>query len=93
MVGFFRSEKKGAAAAPPKDEWEPVLRNAVAVKDHPRLTVWSHALPAGRNQLDFGQGAFVVLGFISKSAQPQPRMVFFPNDVQSGRPDLDWLFE
>jgi hypothetical protein len=93
LVGFFRSEKKGAAAAPPKDEWEPILRNAVVVKDHPRLTVWSHALPAGRNEIDFGQGAFVVLGFISKNAQPQPRMVFFPNDLQSGRPDLDWLFE
>jgi hypothetical protein len=93
LVGFFRSSRKNAAAAPPRDEWEPVLRNAVAAGDHPGLTVFSHHLPAGRNGLDFGRGAFVVLGFIRKDAQPEPRMVFFGKAGSQARVDLDWLFE
>lgn len=93
LVGFFRSEKKGAAAAPPKDEWEPILRNALSAPGQPVFTVWSHALPKGRNELDFGRGAYVVLGFIKKEAQPEPRMVFFSEADAKQRPDLDWLFE
>lgn len=92
LVGFFRSSKKGAAAAPPRDEWSPLLRNALAAGEHPGLTVWSHALPAGKNDLDLGSGAYVVLGFVKKDAPLEPRMVFFPGAAQS-RPDLDWLFE
>jgi hypothetical protein len=93
LAGFFRSEKKGAAATPPKDEWEPILRNAVEAAGNPAFTVWSHALPAGRNALDFGQGGYIVLGFIKKDAQPEPRMVFFSDASAQKRPDLDWLFE
>lgn len=93
LVGFFRSEKRGAAAAPPKDEWEPILRNGIAVEGQPGFTVYSHALPAGKSGLDFGHGAYVVLGFIKRDAQPEPRMVFFSQAAASQRPDLDWLFE
>ncbi len=88
LVGFFRSEKRNAAAAPPRDEWEPILRNAVEIEGHPALTVYAHSLPPGRSNLDFGPGAYVVLGFVKGTAQPVPRMVFF-----GPRPDLDWLFE
>jgi hypothetical protein len=55
--------------------------------------VYSHALPAGKSGLDFGHGAYVVLGFIKRDAQPEPRMVFFSQAAASQRPDLDWLFE
>ncbi len=93
LVGFFHSEKKGAAAAPPKDEWEPILRNGIAAARYPGFTVWSHALPAGRNELDFGRGAYVVLGFVKPEAQLESRMVFFSDAGGKQRPDLDWLFE
>jgi hypothetical protein len=93
LVGFFRSEKRGAAAAPPKDEWEPILRNGISVAGHPGFTVYSHALPAGKSGLDFGRGAYVILGFIKRDAQPEPRMVFFSQTAANQRPDLDWLFE
>ena len=88
LVGFFKSERRNAAAAPPKDEWEPLLRNAVEIEGHPTLTVYARALPPGRNSLDFGPGAFAVLGFVKNSTHLAPRMVFF-----GPRPDLDWLFE
>ena len=93
LVGFFRSEKKGAAAAPPKDEWEAVLRNGIEVNGQPGFVVWSHALPKGRSELDFGRGGYVVLGFIKREAQPEPRMVFYSQADARRRVDLDWLFE
>lgn len=37
LVGFFNSSKKHAAAAPPKDEWSPVLFNAVVAANLPPL--------------------------------------------------------
>jgi hypothetical protein len=92
LVGFFHSEKKNAAAAPPQDEWEPILHNALISGSQPAFTVYSHALPHGRSELDFGHGAYVVLGFITKDAQPEPRVVFLPKRA-AGRADLDWLFE
>jgi hypothetical protein len=92
LVGFFRTPRRGAAANPPRDEWSPVLRNALSAGAHPAFTVWSHALPGGRNDLDLGPGAYVVLGFVKKDAPLEPRMVFLAGAAQS-RPDLDWLFE
>jgi hypothetical protein len=92
LVGFFKSSGR-SAASPPADEWSPVLRNGVAAGTHPGLTVWSHALPAGRNDLDLGRGAYVVLGFVRQDAPLEPRMVFFAGTAAQSRPDLDWLFE
>ena len=93
LVGFFRSSKKGAAAQPPPNEWEPILRSSLVAGSHPGLTVYSAQMPAGRNELDFGGGAFVVLGFIQRDAQPVPRMVFFSQPAAGVQADLDWLFE
>jgi hypothetical protein len=92
LVGFFRSQRSRAAAAPPRDEWGPVLFNGVSAAGHAPFTVYSHALPAGRSDLDFGPGAYVVFGFIPRSAQPEPRVVF-PGGGAQARADLDWLFE
>ena len=92
LVGFFKSEKRNAAAEAPKDEWEAVLHNAVIVEGQPAFTVYSHALPKGRSQLDFGRGAYVVLGFIKKDAQLEARVVYLTKSA-NGRVDLDWLFE
>jgi hypothetical protein len=93
LVGLFRSSKKGVAAQPPPNEWEPILRSALVAGGHPSLIVYSAQMPAGKNELDFGGGAFVVLGFIKRDAQPVPRMVFFSQSATGVRADLDWLFE
>jgi hypothetical protein len=93
LVGFFRGSMKSVAAYPPPNEWEPILRSAVLAGSHPVLTVYSAQLPAGRNELNFGGGAFTVLGFIKRDAQPMPRMVFYSEAGTSTRADLDWLFE
>lgn len=91
LVGFFRG-RRGEAAEPPRDEWNPVLRDGVIVPGHPRLTVYAHQLPPGANDLDLGKGAYVVLGFVRRDADLQPRIVFF-SDAAGSRANLDWLFE
>lgn len=93
LVGFYRSSKKDRSAAPPVDEWNPVLHNAVTSAKTPAFTVYAYALPVGENDLDFGRGAYVVFGFIKKDVQLQPRMVFFSGPDRTRHPDLDWLFE
>lgn len=93
LVGLFRGRtgRRRDAAQAPADEWEPVLRDAVVVPGRPWLTVWTHKLPAGRNELDLGKGAYVILGFVKRDAELEPRLVFRSGD--QGRADLDWLFE
>jgi len=93
LVGFFHSEKRGAAAVPPANEWEPILRNGIEAGKYAGFTVWSHALPVGKSQLDFGRGAYVVLGFVRRDTPLESRMVFFGEGGAIRRPDLDWLFE
>jgi hypothetical protein len=52
--------------------------------------VWTKALPAGRNDLDLGKGAYVVVGFIPEDAKVTPHLNFA---AAGGPPNLDWLFE
>jgi hypothetical protein len=95
LVGFYRGNKKDRSAKPPADEWNPTYRNGVLSSGTPPITVWVHALPKGDNDLDFGKGAYVVLGFTKKDAEPEPRIVFAGNaNISISEPGgLDWLFE
>ena len=93
LVGFFPNSRRTPAASPPKDEWNPVLFNAKIaqpdLRDFSSMIVYAHELPAGRNDLDFGKGAYVVLGFVKQNTRLEPRMIASPG----GRASLDWLFE
>jgi hypothetical protein len=89
LVAFFHSPRRNAAAAPPKDEWNPVLFNGIAAADHPAFTVYAHELPTGRNELDFGPGGYVVVGFVKQNARLDPRVILTPG----APPDLDSLFQ
>jgi hypothetical protein len=89
LVAFFHSPRRNVAAAPPKDEWNPVLFNGITAADHPAFTVYAHELPTGRNELDFGSGGYVVLGFVRQNARLDPRVIVAPG----APPDLDSLFQ
>lgn len=94
LVGFYRGDKKDRSAAPPADEWNPTYRDGVISSGTPPITVWVHAIPEGDNDLDLGRGAYVVLGFTRKDAQPEPRIVFADEAKAASEPGrLDWLFE
>jgi hypothetical protein len=90
LVGFFKN--KGMNVSPATEQWNIVLPNAITMPKGPPVTVWAKPLPAGRNDLDLGKGAYVVVGFIPEDTHITPRMDFSATNA-SGQPNLDWLFE
>ena len=94
LVGFLR---KGVNKAGPQnsdaENWNPVLTNAVTVRDSPSLTVWAAPLAAGRNELELGRGTYVILGFVPQDTRIKARTNFSTASVNGAPPNLDWMFE
>jgi hypothetical protein len=94
LVGFLR---KGVNKAGPQnsdaENWNPVLTNAITVKDSPSLTVWAAPLSAGRNELELGRGTYVILGFVPQDTRIKARTNFSTASVNGAPPNLDWMFE
>lgn len=92
LVGFFLSGSEHHPPAQPEGgAWKLRMINGVTAKDNPSLAVWSCDLSAGTHQLNFGRGAYVVLGFVSPDAQLGAKISFY-SSPQTGTPNLDWLF-
>lgn len=89
LVGF--PSGAGRWATPPKDEWDLVLESGVLAPRLPLVRVFSHLLPAGRNQVDFGKGGFVILGFVKPGSGVEAGLQSRRSSRSRG--DLDWLFE
>jgi hypothetical protein len=94
LVGFLR---KGVNKAGPQnsdaENWNPVLTNAITVKDSPSLTIWAAPLSAGRNELELGRGTYVILGFVPQNTRIKARTNFSTASVNGAPPNLDWMFE
>ena len=78
LVGFFKSSShKALNVSPATEQWNILLPNAVMPtgKSLP-ITVWTKPLAAGRNDLDLGKGAYIVLGFIPESTRVVPHINF-----------------
>jgi len=92
LVGFFKSSsRKALNVSPATEQWNLVLPNAVIPSGGKALpvSVWAKPFPAGRNDLDLGKGAYIVLGFI-----PEDTHIPFITQSTTGQPpNLDWLFE
>jgi hypothetical protein len=90
LVGFFKSNSsKAMNVSPATEQWNIVLPNAITMAKGLPVTVWAKPLPAGRNDLDLGKGAYVVIGFIPEDTHITPHF-----SATNGRPsNLDWLFE
>lgn len=94
LVGFVgNASKKNSVLDPETEQWNLALLNAVAAPKIPAMAVWAKPLPAGENELDLGQGQYVVLGFIPADMHLSPRVNFAQTSAGSGPPNLDWLFE
>ncbi len=73
LVGFFKSDsKKALNVSPATEQWNILLPNAVTEAKGLPITVWTKPLPAGRNDLDLGKGAYIVLGFIPEEPPRNP---------------------
>jgi hypothetical protein len=93
LVGFFKSSSsKAMNVSPATEQWNILLPDAITTTIQRGLpvTVWTRELPAGKNDLDLGKGAYVVIGFIPVDAHVKPHVNF---SSQGGPPNLDWLFE
>ena len=90
LVGFFKSNSQHATnVSPDTEQWNLLLPNAVTEPKGLPISIWSKPLPAGKNDLDLGKGAYVVLGFIPEDAHVVPHIT-----SAAGQPaNLDWLFE
>lgn len=96
LVGFFKSDsRKTTNVSPATEQWNLLLPNAVtpAGKNALPISVWARPLPAGRNDLDLGVGAYVVLGFIPEDTHVTPHIIFSTTTNSNQPPNLDWLFE
>ena len=95
LVGFFKSNsRKAHNVSPATEQWNILLPNAIIPtgKNIP-ITVWSKPLAAGRNDLDLGEGAYIVLGFIPESTHVTPHIASTTAGTDGQSPNLDWLFE
>jgi len=96
LVGFFKSSShKVLNVSPATEQWNILLPNAVmpSGKNAFPVTVWTKDLPAGRNDLDLGKGAYVVLGFVPEDVHVTPHVSFAANGDEGQAPNLDWMFE
>jgi hypothetical protein len=94
LVGFFTSSSsKAMNVSPATEQWNILLPDAITTAKGLPVTVWTKLLPAGRNDLDLGKGAYVVVGFIPEDVHVIPH-VNFTTATKDGEPaHLDWLFE
>jgi hypothetical protein len=91
LVGFFKSSSnKAMNVSPATEQWNILLPDAITTAKGLPVTVWTKTLAAGRNDLDLGKGAYVVVGFIPEDAKVTPHVNF---SSAGGVPNLDWLFE
>jgi hypothetical protein len=94
LVGFFKSSSsKALNVSPATEQWNIVLPDAITMAKGLPVTVWSKPVAAGRNDLDLGKGAYVVVGFIPDAAHVTPHVNFSTTGTNGEPPNLDWLFE
>ena len=92
LVGFFKSSShKALNVSPATEQWNLVMPNAVIPSGGRTLpiSVWAKPIPSGRNDLDLGKGAYIVLGFVPEDAH----IPFTAASTPGQPPNLDWLFE
>ena len=95
LVGFFQDDDK-KWARPPKLEIdatgneygqaEPVLTNAIALKQMPPCNIHAYHLGAGHHKLNLPRGIIMVAGFTSDIIKPRDAALKGAGD------EVDWLF-
>ncbi|MBR5729597.1 MAG: hypothetical protein IKX61_05240 [Prevotella sp.] len=95
LVGFFQDDDN-KWARPPKLEIdatgneygqaEPVLTNAIALKQMPPCNIHAYHLQAGHHKLNLPRGIIMVAGFTSDNIKPRDAALKGASD------EVDWLF-
>lgn len=99
LVGYFNSKDDQWLQVPSLEEnthaddrggYAPILRKGLRLYAYPSVNIHAFHYEAGRQTLDFGKGAFLILGVIPMDQEIRPRDVEHKND---GIDTLDWLYE
>ena len=95
LVGFFQDDDT-KWAKPPRLETdatgneygqaEPVLTNAVAIRQMPPVNIHAYHLPAGTNTIRLPKGIIMVAGFTADNIKPRDAA------LQGAGDEVDWLF-
>lgn len=95
LVGFFIDEDS-KYAAPPKLEVdatgnefgqaEPIISNAIVLKNSPIVNVHAYHLPAGHHQIRLPRGIIMVAGFTSSDLKVRDA------EMNGASEEVDWLF-
>ncbi len=95
LVGFFQDDDP-KWAKPPKLEIdatgneygqaEPILTNAIAIEQMPKVNMHQYTLPAGRQTLRLPKGIIMVAGFTTSNLKPRNCGLNGPSS------EVDWLF-
>lgn len=97
LVALLPNKRSAANLSAATEQWNILLPAAVVPSGTGSralpLTVWAKPLAAGENDLDLGQGAYVVLGFIPEDAHVTPHMSMNLRGPNGQPPNLDWMFE
>ena len=96
LVGFFQDDDP-KWAKPPKLEIdatgneygqaEPILTNAIAIEQMPKVNIHQYTLPAGRQTLRLPKGIIMVAGFTTSNIKPRDCGLNGPSS------EVDWLFQ
>ena len=96
LVGFFQ-DNDPKWAKPPKLETdatgneygqaEPVLTNAIAIEQMPKVNIHAYSMPAGRHTLRLPKGIIMVAGFTTDDIRPRDCALNGPSN------EVDWLFQ
>ena len=96
LVGFFQDDDP-KWAKPPKLEIdatgnefgqaEPILTNAIAIEQMPKVNIHQYTLPAGRQTLRLPKGIIMVAGFTTSDIKPRDCGLNGPSN------EVDWLFQ
>lgn len=99
LIGYFNSKDEQWLQVPSLEEnthaddlggYAPVLQKGLRLYAYPSVNVHTFRYEAGRHSLDFGKGAYLILGVIPADQDIRPRNVEHKND---GINTLDWLYE
>jgi hypothetical protein len=96
LVGFFQDDDP-KWAKPPKLETdatgneygqaEPVLTNAIAMRQMPPVNIHAYHFPAGQHTINLPRGIIMVAGFTADNINPRDA------GLQGAGDEVDWLFQ
>ena len=96
LVGLFKDDDNKFAKAPKLEidatgneygQAEPVLTNAIAIEQMPKVNIHQYSLPAGRQTLRLPKGIIMVAGFTNSDIKSRDCGLNGPST------EVDWLFQ